>query len=343
MAWKQCVSVADKESLRFSNAPERSQGVLLLNTHHLVDPEIAPIIEVLGEIDINADSLPMIRSGFGAILPDAPPPLLEPVFHQANGRDGAPDVLLYVYTPPGKRPDRPAILHIHGGGMVIGSAAMSLTSMPPIALACDAVVVSVEYRLAPETPFPGPQEDCYAALEWMVGNAAKLGIDPHRIVTMGESAGGGLAAALAHMVRDRAEFALSGQILIYPMLDHRTGGPLCPWRNPTSGEFIWKPHNNQFGWESLRGDYTMDDDRKGWFSPAVASSLSGLPPAYISVGTLDLFIDENLDYARRLSAAGVAVELHTYPGAIHAFDMMHDAAVAKRSMAHLWDALARML
>jgi triacylglycerol lipase len=226
---------------------------------------------------------------------------------------------------------------------VIGTAAMSMMSMPQIALALDVVVVSVDYRLAPETPFPGPQEDCYAGLDWLVAHCAELGVDPKRILVMGESAGGGLAAALAHMVRDRGEHSLIGQILTYPMLDHRTGGADCPWRNPMTGEFIWTAGKNQFGWESLRGDYAVDDARAGWFSPSRASNLAGLPPAYISVGALDLFLDEDLDYARRLTAAGVPVEAHVYPGAIHAFDMMAEATVAKQAQSDLMAALRRFI
>jgi acetyl esterase len=215
--------------------------------------------------------------------------------------------------------------------------------MPPIALAHDAVIVSVDYRLAPETPFPGPQEDCYAGLDWLIANAGSFGVDPDRIIVMGESAGGGLAAALAHMVRDRGEHRLAGQILVYPMLDHRTGGDQDPYKNPMTGEFVWTPTRNQFGWESLRGDYAVDDNRKGWFSPSRADELAGLPPAYIMVGSLDLFLDENLDYARRLAAAGVPAELHLYPGAIHGFNMAADARISKQSARDLMDALAQML
>jgi acetyl esterase len=227
--------------------------------------------------------------------------------------------------------------------MVIGSAEMSRASMPPVALTHDVVVVSVEYRLAPETAFPGPQEDCYSGFLWLVEHAGALGVDPNRITVMGESAGGGLAAALTQMVRDRGGQRLAGQVLIYPMLDHRTGGADCQWRNPSTGEFIWKPRNNQFGWESLRGPYLPNDARKGWFSPALAESLADLPPAYIAVGALDLFLDEDLDYARRLSAAGVPVEVHVYPGAIHGYDMMSEAAVSKQAYGNLSAALAKML
>jgi acetyl esterase len=312
-----------------------------MTTRHLIDPEIEPVIELLGLIEISSETLSLVREGFaGREMPEGP---LEPVIHHAKGRDGAPDVPLLVYDPPSDKRNRAAILHIHAGGMVIGSAEMSRMSMPFAALAHDAVAVSVEYRLAPETAFPGPQEDCYAGLAWLVEHASELGVDPDRITVMGESAGGGLAAALAQMVRDRGEYKLAGQVLIYPMLDHRTGGADCQWRNPMTGEFVWTPSSNQFGWESLRGSYAANDARKGWFSPALAESLADLPPAYIAVGALDLFLDEDLDYARRLIAAGVPVEVHVYPGAIHGFDMISEAAVSKQAHGNLSSALSRLL
>ena len=227
--------------------------------------------------------------------------------------------------------------------MIIGTAAMSAATFSPLAPALDIVVVSVDYRLAPETPFPGPQEDCYAGLAWLFANAETLGVDPARIAVMGESAGGGLAAALAQMVRDRGDYTLCGQILIYPMIDHRTGGDACPYRNPASGEFVWTRGSNRFGWESLRGNYALDDDRIGWFSPTRAADLAGLAPTYIAVGMLDLFVDEDMDYARRLNVVGVPCEFHAYPGAFHAFDMMATARVAQNAARNLRAAMARLL
>jgi acetyl esterase len=320
--------------------PRRNEGKNM-STRHLVDPEIAPALEMLPAFDFTPALLPVVRAQLLERRLVELESLLEPEIAQASGRDGAPDVPLYLYDAKSDRTNRPAILHIHGGGMVIGSAEMSKTSLPEIALANDVVAVSVEYRLAPETAFPGPQEDCYAALAWLVANAERLGIDPQRILVMGESAGGGLAAALAHMVLDRGEFSLSGQILFYPMLDHRTGGPDCPHNNPMTGEFVWNRNSNQFGWESLRGSYGCDDARLGWFSPARASSLAGLPPAFISVGALDLFLDEDLEYARRLTAAGVPVELHVYPGAFHGYNLATEAAVSRQSARDLAAAIAR--
>jgi acetyl esterase/lipase len=204
-------------------------------------------------------------------------------------------------------------------------------------------VASVDYRLAPEAPFPGPQEDCYAALSWLARNSAELGIDPRRIGVTGESAGGGLAAAVAHMARDRGGPKLAAQILVYPMLDHRVGGESDPWRNRHTGEFVWTRESNQFGWEALRGDYPARDARKAWFSPSLADDLSALPPTWIGVGSLDLFLDEDLDYARRLIDAGVPVELHLYPGAFHGFNMLEDARVTKDFSRDLTKGTLRLL
>ena len=212
-----------------------------------------------------------------------------------------------------------------------------------MAAALQIPVVSVEYRLAPETPFPGPQQDCFDGLSWLVANAEELGIDPARIAIIGESAGGGLAAATALMARDLGGPKLAAQVLIYPMLDHRTGGEACRWKNRTTGEWVWTRSANRFGWEALRGEYTAEDKRKGWFSPALANDLTGLPPTLLLTGSLDLFFDEDLDYARRLVDAGVPVELHSYPGAIHAFNMMAEAAISQAFARDMLGGIARLL
>jgi triacylglycerol lipase len=310
-------------------------------SRHLVDPELVPMLE-MPSIELTAQTLSEVRSNpmfSGIDLPEPPFPLSEawaPV-------EGGPDVRLLVMNPPSTASGRGAVLHIHGGGMVIGTADSAAADKAHLALVHDCVVVSVDYRLAPETPFPGPQEDNYAALLWLVHNAPVLGIDPERIVILGESAGGGLAAALALMVRDRGGPAIGGQVLIYPMLDWRTGGPDDAFGNPTTGEFIWTREKNRFGWEALRGDYQPGDGREGWFSPALATSLAGLPPTYIATGALDLFFDEDLDYARRLVASGVATEMHVYPGAIHGFDMIPGTSLAEQASSDLHRVLRRLL
>ncbi len=310
-------------------------------TRHLVDPEIALMLE-MPDRQLTPETLEAIRNDplfSGADLPPPPFPVTEAFAPSEHG----PDVRLVVMNPPSTATGRAAILHIHGGGMVVGVADTATVTKCPLALEHDAVVVSVDYRLAPETPFPGPQEDGYAALQWLAGHAAELGVDPQRIVVMGESAGGGLAASLVQMARDRGGPSLAGQVLVYPMLDWRTGGPDCPYKNAHTGEWLWTREKNSFGWEALRGDYQPTNDRKGWFSPALADDLSSLPPAYIVTGALDLFLDEDVEYARRLIDAGVPCELHVYPGAIHAFEMVPETVLAEQAATDLRRGLERLL
>jgi acetyl esterase len=313
-----------------------------VSSRHLVDAELARYLGQMPEFTLSHDTLPMVRAAMNAGSPLLGEPAMVGEERLVPGRSGEPDVPIILYKPASERL-RPALLEIHGGGMVLGSARAMPHTPAAAAERHDAVVVAVDYRLAPETPFPGPLEDCYAALRWLFANADALGVDPARIAVVGASAGGGLAAALAQLVRDRGEFALCGQILTYPMLDHRTGGPDCVWRNPVAGEFGWTAARNQFGWTALRGDYALDDHRIGWFSPALADDLSGLPPAWIGTGSIDLFVDENLDYARRLIAAGVGAEVHVYDGGFHAFNMFRDTQIAQAMTADWHGGIARLL
>jgi triacylglycerol lipase len=310
-------------------------------SRHLVDPEIEPLLE-LPSLDLTPESLPEIRANPLFTGEEVPPPPF-PVSEAFAPVAGGPDVRLVIMNPPSDKRGRGAVLHIHGGGMVVGTADRAVADKPQLALEHDCVVVSVDYRLAPETPFPGPQEDNYGALLWLVRHAAELGVDPARIVVMGESAGGGLAAGLALMALDRGGPALAGQVLIYPMLDWRTGGPDDPYRNRHTGEFIWTREKNRFGWEALRGTYQPTDERAAWFSPALAHDLAGVAPAYISTGALDLFLDEDLDYARRLIDCGVPTEFHVYPGAIHAFEMVPGTSLAVQAAMDLRRGLGRLL
>lgn len=312
------------------------------STLHLVDPETLPLLDVLGRgAPFTRDTLPAIREASAAQYSAIGRPVIEPVIERVASSGGEIDVLWYDPAPG--ETGRPALLHIHGGGMILGSARAMMAGPAGMAAALGIPVASVDYRLAPETPFPGPQEDCLAGLRWLADNADRLGVDATRIGVIGESAGGGLAAATAQMARDSGGPALAAQILVYPMIDHRTGGEACPYANRTTGEFIWTRAYNQFGWEALRGDYAVDDSRKGWFSPSLADDLAGLPPTWIGTGSLDLFFDENLDYARRLVDAGVPVELHSYPGGIHAFNIVADAGIAKAFSRDMLGAIARML
>lgn len=313
-----------------------------MSTLHLVDPELAPLLGLFPFTELSHAALAVARAESDARSEMLPPPPIEPVRHLVAGRDGAPDVPVLVFKPEGDK-IRPAILHIHGGGMVLGSAYGLRSGPSNFAANHDIVIVSVDYRLAPETPFPGPQEDCYAALEWLMAEAGSLGVDAARIAVMGESAGGGLAAALAQMVRDRGQHWLCAQILVYPMIDHRTGGVDDPYNNSSVGEFVWTREKNQFGWTCLKGNYALNDERIGWFSPSLATNLSDLPPSYITTGTLDLFFDESLDYARRLCQAGVPTELHSYAGGFHGFNFFAETGVAKAFVGSLNAAITRLL
>jgi triacylglycerol lipase len=296
----------------------------MINTRHLVDPEIVPLIE-LGDREITHETLAELRRDplfTGEELPPAPFPVTEARAPVEGGPPKNPDARLVVIDPPSQAKGRGAIVHFHSGGMVVGTADNAAKTKWQLAQEHDCVVVSVDYRLCPENPFPAPLEDCYAGLLWLAEHSGELNVDPGRIVAMGESAGGLLAASIAQMTRDRGGPKLAGQVLVYPMLDWRVGGPDDPWANRHTGEFIWTRDKNRFGWEAFRGDYSPTDHRKGWFSPNLADDLAGLAPAFIATGALDLFLDEDLDYARRLIDAGVHCELHVYPGAIHAFEMV---------------------
>lgn len=312
-----------------------------MDTRHLVDPEIAPLLELMPTRDLSAETLAAVRADSEQRYRQFGEPPIAADVRTIAGPDGELEIRLFD-PKPGKT-GRPALYHIHGGGMVLGSAEMMEFGPSAMAAALSFPIASIEYRLAPEHPFPAPQEDCFAGLKWLSDNAGSLGIDPSRIGIIGESAGGGLAAATALMARDRGGPDLAAQILIYPMLDHRTGSANCPYRNGNTGEFVWTRASNQFGWESLRGDYPADDDRKGWFSPSLADDLAGLPPTWIGTGSLDLFFDEDIDYARRLVDAGVPVELHSYPGAIHAFNVVSESRIAGQFNRDLLSAIARML
>jgi acetyl esterase/lipase len=301
-----------------------------MQTRHLVDPALEAFLEA-PPLAITTESLPEVREGLKALYAsflgegDAEVTVAE---HLVPGPAGAPHVRLYVYTPPGPKTVRPALFHIHGGGYILGDAAMMTPLSQVRARAFDCVVVSVDYRLAPETPYPGPVEDCYAGLSWMASHAAELGIDPARIVVGGESAGGGLSAALCLLARDRGGPAVALQFLIYPMLDHRTATPADPYGNGFVGEFAWTHASNRFGWSAMLGDLDPTGDVPAYCSPSRAATLAALPPAFIAVGALDLFLDEDVDYAARLIRAGVPTEVHVYPGAFHAFDAVATAPVA---------------
>lgn len=230
---------------------------------------------------------------------------------------GHPDVTIYIVNAkPGA--NRPAILHTHGGGFIGGSAKSSVRALQAICEKLDCVAVSVEYRLAPETTYAGSIEDNYAGLKWLHGHATELGADPARIAVMGESAGGGHAALLAIAARDRGEVPLCFQCLIYPMLDDRTASSR---KMPDHvGRLGWSAGDNRLGWECFLGMAPGGRRSPVAGVPARNPNLAGLPPAFIGVGSIDLFCDEDIDYAQRLNDAGVPTELVVVPGGFHGFD-----------------------
>lgn len=305
---------------------------------HLVDPALLPGLDIMPALDLTEESLPLIRLGMDQMTAMMP----EPEGTGVSWREETigPGVTVCVYQPTATVGLQPAILHIHGGGYVMGSSKISHAANMATASALEAIIVSVNYRLAPETPAPGSVEDCYAALRWLVAQADRLNVDIQRIAVQGESAGGGLAAALALLARDRGGPALVHQCLIYPMLDDRT----CMKQLPESlGAFVWTPPANAFGWRALLGVEPGSANVPDYAVPARAETLAGLPSTFIAVGALDLFVVEDMDYARRLTEAGVATELHVYPGAYHGFDVLPDAPASQRMRQDALNALRRAL
>lgn len=248
-------------------------------------------------------------------------------FH-TTARDGA-SILLRWYTRDGHLPGS-AVYYLHGGGMIMGSVALFDRLVARYVDATGVPFLAVDYRLAPENPHPTPIEDAYSGLQWLQAHTAELGIDPARIGVMGDSAGGGLAAALALLNRDRPCLALVAQILVQPMLDDRTVEP-----DPQLAELaLWGYADNSTGWGALLGDVAGGPDVSPYAAAARAETLEGLPPAYIEIGEIDIFRDEAIDYARRLTAAGVSTELHVHRGAPHGFDVFaSQAAVGQRAIA----------
>lgn len=237
--------------------------------------------------------------------------------HMIPGPKGAPAVKLFVINAKAGT-SRPGILHTHGGGFILGTAETDVRRLQGLARELDCVIVTVEYRLAPETDYTGSIEDNYAGLRWMYDKAAELGLDRSRIALTGESAGGGHAALLAITARDRGEVPILFQALVYPMLDDRTGGVVkMPPHIATVG---WSASENQYGWRAFLRQQPGTAKVPVRAVPARTKSLAGLPPTFIEVGGLDLFVNEDIEYARRLNAAGVPTELLVIPGAFHGFD-----------------------
>lgn len=315
-----------------------------------VAPELRAGLAFFPDLDFSQGMAPF-RQGFAAREVPPLPAELAAIACQERllpGLPGEPEVRVLHYAAPEPLPGRPALLHLHGGGYVLGMPEINDASNRLWAASLNIDVVSVDYRLAPEATWPSALHDNYAALLWLASEAEALGIDPARIALAGESAGGGHAVSLALHARDTARAhpgALQPCFLLLdaPMLDDRTGSAHQADPHPHCGQLVWTPEKNRFGWTSLLGVEAGGPEVPAGAVPARASDLSGLPPHFISVGALDLFFEEDLEWTRRLARAGVAVDLHVVAGAYHGFGAAQGAPQVKRLATLRHEALARGL
>ncbi|WP_158665103.1 alpha/beta hydrolase [Ensifer adhaerens] len=305
----------------------------------LVDPELRPLLAHIPPLDLGNDNLQAVRSA--QFPPALPAPAVQPQDRFIPGGEGNPKLRVVVLDPAPERANKPAILHIHGGGLVVGKPEVAIPELQQLSAELGVLIASVDYRLAPEHPFPAGLDDAYAALGWLHGAAAELGVDRNRIAVMGESAGAGLAAAVSLRARDRGALPIRFQLLRYPMLDDRTALHAPPAH---VGTFIWNARSNAFGWTAALGRKPVIEDAPAEAAPARAVDLGGLPPTWIGVGTLDLFAQESISFAVRLVEAGVAVEMSVVQGAYHGFDaMVPQARISADFIARWKSALNRSL
>jgi len=306
----------------------------VVNVKHLLDPELRPVLDAFELPTVDAEGVAAMRSASFAS-----PDLSDAVVRTEHQVPGDPPVPVRVHRAKDAQGLLPAVVTIHGGGYVIGSYDMDSPLLDRWCPTLGVVGVSVEYRLAPETPYPGPLEDCYAALRWTHDHADELGIDQNRIGLYGLSAGGGLAAALAVLARDRGEVPLASVLLDCPMLDDRQQTPSIQ----SEGLYVWGQGSNEFGWRSYLGDLYGSDDIPPYAAAARETNLAGLPPTCVVVGSIDGFRDEDIDYAQRLNRAGVPCELHVIAGLPHAYLLVPGAIAVQLAMHCMDDWLSRQI
>lgn len=278
----------------------------------------SPLIDQIFE----ACQLPFDKNPYVSMLGESPQlPGSQKV--TITGMDGnSIDLVIIKPTNLTRKGPLPILYFMHGGGYLIGNAYTMDTKPEVLTDGLQAMIVSVNYRLATVAPFPADLHDAYSGLEYIYDHAAEYGGDPTRIVIVGESAGGGLAARLALYNRDHGRVPLCGQALTYPMLDCRTGTDKDPMPDPYAGQLVWTPAYNRLGWSTLLGGQKLPEDQLPYYSASLATDLSKLPPAFIAVGTLDLFCMSCLNYTARLTWAGVNTELYVIPGVFHGFDLL---------------------
>ena len=298
-----------------------------------IDAELRAGLAVIGGVfppTIRPDLIAFMRQSY------ASPPIedtlrgraIDLAVHDLQGYDSG-TIQVSVLSPRNASGPRPGVVVAHSGGFMFGDRFSGLDLAIDWVDQLGLVLVSIEYRLAPEYPDPVPFEDCYAALEWTAAHAEMLDLRRDRLLVAGASAGGGIAAGLALAARDRDGPRLAGQLLDYPMLDDR-GLTESTWL--FDGVGVWDRVSNETGWAALLGERCGSDDVSPYSAPARAMDLSGLPPAFLDVGTVEIFRDETVEYARRLWSAGVVAELHVWPGGFHAFDIFAKHAALSRGM-----------
>ncbi len=294
-----------------------------------LDPELRAVLENFPVDRLDLNEIHIARAGLKKMVATmvGSLPAIEGVISEDKfvPQTGSPDVRIRICRPSDQPGPLPALYWIHGGGYMLGDIEQDDRLMRQIAKRVGCLTVSVDYRLAPEHPFPAPVEDCYAGLKWLSSHAGELGVE--RIAIGGASAGGGLAAGLALLARDRGEVQVAFQLLIYPMIDDRN---VTPASHAITDPRVWNRERNRLGWKAYLGRDGGGDEVSPYAAAARARNLANLPPAYIAVGALDLFVDENIEYAQRLIQAGIHTELRVYPGAYHGFDFSAPSATVSR-------------
>ncbi len=304
--------------------------------------ELLPFLDQFPALNLTRETLGQTRAELNAMSRQAAE-LIEG-FDQIDVSDefiASPDVRaklrLRLYSGGSGSDLRPGLLWVHGGGYVLGCPEMDELHLCRLAQELGALVVAVDYRLAPEHPCPAALDDCDAALGWMLENSAALRLETDSLALGGASAGGGLAAALALRARTERPGAISYQCLIYPMLDHRN---VTLQSSQGREYFLWDVQMNRFAWDCYLNPNEPSRSASPFASPARAERLEGLPSAHICIGDEDLFLEESLAYAQRLQASGVAVDLEIVSGAPHGFDML-PAPMSERSIQRRLAGLAR--